>query len=97
MNSVLCEKECKKHCIRRLLSEGQSAFNPLDTFPVAVDMLYSLSVLGCGSGPILTSILKPSNASGYFHPKYNHAKIFENHLNPVMLVFTGQLSLSTLR
>ena len=34
---------------------------------------------------------------GYFCPKYKDAKIFENYLNPVMLVFIGKLSLSTLR
>ena len=34
--------------------------------------------------------LNPSNAIlGYFHPKHNGAKIFENHPNPVMLVFIG--------
>ena len=32
----------------------------------------------------------------YFRPKHNHAKIFENHPNPVMLVFIRELSLSTL-
>ena len=31
---------------------------------------------------------------GYFCPKYNDVKIFENHLNPVMLVFIAYLSLS---
>ena len=39
----------------------------------------------------------PSNASGYFCPKHKDEKIFENHLNPVMLVFIGKLSPSTLR
>ena len=40
----------------------------------------------------------PSNAEAiYFRPKHNDAKIFENHLNPVMLVFIGKLSLGTLR
>ena len=34
---------------------------------------------------------------GYFHPKSKDAKIFENHLNSVMLVFIRKLSLSTLR
>ena len=29
---------------------------------------------------------------GYFHPNYKDAKIFEKHLNPVMLVFTGYSS-----
>ena len=42
------------------------------------------------------------NISGYlssqhFCPIYNDAKIFENHLNPVMLVLIGKLSLSTFR
>ena len=33
-------------------------------------------------------ILNPFNAEAkYFHPKHNDAKIFEDHLNPVMLVF----------
>ena len=35
--------------------------------------------------------------SGYFHPMHEDAKIFENHLNPVMLVFIGKVSLSILR
>ena len=30
-------------------------------------------------------------------PKHNDAKILDNHLNPVMLVFIGKLSLNTLR
>ena len=43
-------------------------------------------------------VLKPSNAEAkYFSPKHKEAKIFENHLNPVMLVFIGQLLMSTLR
>ena len=33
---------------------------------------------------------------GYFRPKRKGVKMFENHLNPVMLVFIGELSLSTL-
>ena len=31
------------------------------------------------------------------HPKHNGAKIFQNYLNPVMLVFIGKLFLSTFR
>ena len=31
--------------------------------------------------------IPPFNAIGYFLPKHKDAKIFENHLNPVMLVF----------
>ena len=27
----------------------------------------------------------------FFHPKHKNAKIFENQLNPVMLVFIGKL------
>ena len=34
---------------------------------------------------------------GYFRPKHKDAKIFENHLNPVKLVFIGKPLLSTLR
>ena len=34
---------------------------------------------------------------GYFCTKHKDAKIFDNHLNPVMLVFIGQLLLSNLR
>ena len=36
-------------------------------------------------------LLNPSKAEATF------TKIFENHLNPVMLVFSGYLSLSTIR
>ena len=33
-------------------------------------------------------LLIPSNeCHGYFHPKHKDANIFENHLNPAMLVF----------
>ena len=34
--------------------------------------------------------INPSNECwGYFCPKHNGAKIFGNHLNPVMLIFIG--------
>ena len=33
--------------------------------------------------------LNPSNAEATFCPKRKDAKLFENHLNPVMLVFIG--------
>ena len=39
----------------------------------------------------------PFQCWGYFHTKHKNAKIFENHLNSVMLVFIGKLSLSTFR
>ena len=42
-------------------------------------------------------LLNPSNAEATFGPKYTDAKSFENHLIPIMLVFMGKLSLSTLR
>ena len=32
-----------------------------------------------------------------FQPEHKETKIFEKHLNPIMLVFIGKLSLSTLR
>ena len=41
--------------------------------------------------------VNPSTAQGYFSPKLNDANIFENHLNPVMLVFIRKLSLSTFK
>ena len=34
---------------------------------------------------------------GYFRPKYKDAKIFENHLNPAMLVCIGKILMSTTR
>ena len=34
---------------------------------------------------------------GYFHSMHKDANTFENPLNPVMLIFIGKLSLSTLR
>ena len=40
---------------------------------------------------------EPFQCSGYFRPKHKDTKTFEKHLNPVMLVFIGKLSLSTLR
>ena len=43
------------------------------------------------------SMLNPYADGGYFRPKHKDATIFENHLNPVMLVFIGKLSWSTLR
>ena len=42
------------------------------------------------------TFLNNHNSQGYFHPKQKDAKIFENHLKPVMLVFIGKLSPSTL-
>ena len=33
------------------------------------------------------NLVNPSNAEVTFYPKNKDAKIFENHLNPVMLVF----------
>ena len=42
-------------------------------------------------------ILNPSNAEATIVPKHKDPKIFENHLNPVILVFIGKLSLSTPR
>ena len=41
-------------------------------------------------------LLNPSNAEVPFVKKHKDAKIFENYLNPVMLVFIGKLSLRTL-
>ena len=41
--------------------------------------------------------VNPCNAEATFEPKHKDANIFENHLNTVMLVFMGNLSLSTLR
>ena len=40
-------------------------------------------------------ILWPVQCWGYFCPKHKDAKIFENHLNPVMLVFIEKLLLGT--
>ena len=40
---------------------------------------------------------KPTQCWGYFPPKHKNAKIFEKHLNPVMLVLIGKLSLSSFR
>ena len=34
---------------------------------------------------------------GYFRSMHKNTKLFENYLNPAMLVFIGQLSLRTLR
>ena len=39
----------------------------------------------------------PFQCWGYFRPKHKDAKIFDNHLNMVVLVFIEKLSLSTLR
>ena len=39
----------------------------------------------------------PFQCSGEFRPEHIDANIFGNHLNSVMLVFIGKLSLSTLR
>ena len=32
-----------------------------------------------------------SDASGYFRPMHKKAKSYENHLNPIMLIFIGKL------
>ena len=47
--------------------------------------------------PEIPTMTWPFKCWGYFHPKHKNPKIFENHLNPVVLVFIGKLSLSTLR
>ena len=39
----------------------------------------------------------PSNAKAILSSKEQGGKVFKNYLNPVMLVFIGKLSLSTLR
>ena len=39
----------------------------------------------------------PFQCWGYFRPKHKNANYFENHQNPVMLVFIGKLLMSTLR
>ena len=36
-----------------------------------------------------TIFINPPNAKGYFCPKHKDTAIFENDLNPVILVFTG--------
>ena len=43
------------------------------------------------------SRLNPSNAKATFIQSTMTQKKIENHLNPVMLVFIGKLSLSTVR
>ena len=37
--------------------------------------------------PKWSDFFKPFQCIGYFNPKHKDAKIFEIHLNPVMLVF----------
>ena len=37
----------------------------------------------------LFQVSQPFHCLGYFCPKHTDTKIFENHLNPVMLVFIG--------
>ena len=51
--------------------------------------------LACFVSSLTLPILRllSSKDWGYFPPKYRSAKIFENHLNPVMLVSIGWLSL----
>ena len=39
--------------------------------------------------PALFSSINPSNAKATYVQKHKDAKIFENRLNPVMLVFIG--------
>ena len=41
-------------------------------------------------------MVEPLQYRCYLHPKYKDSKIFENHLNPVMLVSIGKLLLSAL-
>ena len=54
-------------------------------------------VLETNVHPVTNKYLTLPVLLGYFRPKYKDSKIFENHLNPVMLVFIGKLPLSTLR
>ena len=67
-------------------TRGKSPANP-DFLTCQIGMLYL-----CRGGDTLTFW-----HWGYLRPKHKDAKILENHLNPVMLVFIGKLLLSTLR
>ena len=46
---------------------------------------------------LLISGLNPSNAEATFHQRTSMQNTFDNHPNPVILVFIWQLLLSTLR
>ena len=77
-----------------------SVFAKLSTSNIRVKMLSLVRFLRNSQTFFFTmsiSTLNPSNAKGFFYPKYNDTKIFENPLNPVMLVFIGKLLLSAIR
>ena len=53
-------------------------------------MVYDLSLINkTKSKQILSRRVNTFNAEGTFLPKHTYIKIFENHLNPVILVFIG--------
>ena len=47
--------------------------------------------------PGVKPLQNPLNAEAIFIKRHKDAKVFANHLNPVMLVSMRKLSLSTLR
>ena len=57
----------------------------------------SMQYANCVRDQIEVSVNPSYAAWGYFRPKHNDTKMFENNLNHVMLVFIGKLSPSTLR
>ena len=53
--------------------------------------------VGLSGLPLSNMCLTLPMLQGYFRPKHKDAKIFVNHLKPVLLVFIRKLSLSTIR
>ena len=60
-------------------------------------MLFNVIFCTHSTAILWLSSCEPFQCWGYSCPKYKDTKVFDNHQNPVMLVFIGKLSLSTLR
>ena len=85
---------CRRSAVRLSHGSGQEEADPAKRSEWEGNhssAFYELHVL-----PKL-ALLNHSNAEATFIQSYKNTKIVENHLNPVMLVFIGKLSLSTLR
>ena len=76
-------KLCKGHVLHRYCDEEGVSMTPL------IDVTCRVRYSSIDTG-------NPSNAETTFVQRQG-CKIFENHLNPVILVFIGKLSLIALR
>ena len=81
------------YSIRLLLSSGVGILNEISNiFREKNPFFDSTSIINL----FMPSVHYPYQCWGYFRPKHKDANIFENHLNPVILVLIGSHLLNTL-